>query len=67
MLRKNSNMGLIHAKGDRSHFFWLLLLFLKKWLQLLLLLLLRSSLEIYTPTSVYTPKAWKQSLFCHMR
>jgi len=51
----------IQIRGDRSHFF--LLLLLKKWLQFLL----RSSLEIYTPTPVYTPKAWKQSLFCHMR
>ena len=50
---------------DRSPFFWLLLLFLRKWLQLLFLL--RSSLEICTPTPVYTPKVWKQSLFCHIR
>jgi len=42
------------CRSDRSHFCWLLLLFLRKWLQLLLLL--RSSLEVYTPTPVCTPK-----------
>jgi len=51
------------TRCDRSYFFWLLLLFLRKWLQLLLW----SSLEIYTATTLYTPIFWKQSVFCHMR
>jgi len=50
-------LRLHHWQRWSESLFLLLLLFLRKWLQLPLLL--RSSLETYTPIPVYTPKAWK--------
>ena len=52
----------VHGRGDRRRFFDFCSCS-KKWLQLLLW----SSLEICTSIPVYTPKTWKQCIFCRVR